>query len=94
MFNVLQRSVSFAEAYAGTAFIDLRGEDRFPDVKDVRGTNRCAIGWRVDRRSGLIVVVTAIDNLVKGAAGQAVQNLNVALGWEEERGLDRLGIVP
>jgi len=84
----------FEEAYAGCAFIDLRHDRGVPELRDVRGTNRCAIGWHVDRRAGLIVVVTVIDNLLKGAAGQAVQNLNVMMGWEEDLGLDTLALVP
>jgi N-acetyl-gamma-glutamyl-phosphate reductase len=84
----------FAEAYGDAPFVELRGEGTYPEVREVRGTNRCAIGWQVDRKSGLIVVVTVIDNLLKGAAGQAVQNLNVVSGWEEERGLEALAVVP
>jgi N-acetyl-gamma-glutamyl-phosphate reductase len=60
-------------------------------VKDVARTNRCHVGVAVDARAGVAVAVSAIDNLVKGAAGQAVQALNAALGWPEATGLDLLG---
>jgi N-acetyl-gamma-glutamyl-phosphate reductase len=84
----------FRASYAGEPFVDLREDGGLPEVRDVRGSNRCAIGWRVDQRSGMAIVVTAIDNLVKGAAGQAVQNLNVMQGWREDLGLEATGLVP
>ena len=58
-----------------------------PDLHAVRHTNFCDIGVVADPASGRCVVVSAIDNLVKGAAGQAIQNLNLALGIEETAGL-------
>ena len=60
-------------------------------VKDVAHTNRCHVGLSVDARAGVVVAVSAIDNLVKGAAGQAVQAANAALGWPEATGLDLIG---
>jgi len=60
----------------------------------VRGTNRCAIGWRWDASTGQAVVVTALDNLGKGAAGQAVQCFNVMRGLPETLGLDAPALVP
>jgi N-acetyl-gamma-glutamyl-phosphate reductase len=60
-------------------------------VKDVARTNRCHVGATLDARAGTVVAVSALDNLVKGAAGQAVQALHVALGWDETLGLDLLG---
>jgi N-acetyl-gamma-glutamyl-phosphate reductase len=59
-------------------------------LKGVVGTNRCAIGFACDGDQGRAVVVSALDNLVKGAAGQAVQNLNLMLGLEETWGLSAL----
>jgi N-acetyl-gamma-glutamyl-phosphate reductase len=58
-----------------------------PDIHGVARTNFCDIGMRLDAGSGRAVVVSVIDNLVKGAAGQAVQNMNLALGFEETEGL-------
>ena len=76
------------EAYAGRRFVRLCSNDLMPDTLNVRGTNICEIGVRKDKRSERIVVVSVIDNLVKGAAGQAVQNMNIMLGLNEARGLD------
>lgn len=83
----------FARAYADEPFIVLRGAEP-PTVREVRGTNRCAIGWRYDAATGYAVVMAALDNLGKGAAGQGVQCMNLALGLPETRGLDVPGLVP
>jgi N-acetyl-gamma-glutamyl-phosphate reductase len=72
-------------AYEGATFVRLVGA-QLPEIKHVAHTNFCDIGWRVDA-SGRAVLVSVIDNLVKGAAGQAVQNLNVMLGLDERTGL-------
>ena len=58
-----------------------------PDTKNVVGTNRCEVAARVDRSGQRLLVVTAIDNLVKGAAGQAIQCFNLAYGLDETAGL-------
>jgi N-acetyl-gamma-glutamyl-phosphate reductase len=58
-----------------------------PEIKHVVHTNFCDIGWKVDADGGRIVLVAVIDNLVKGAAGSALQNLNVLLGLDERTGL-------
>ena len=60
-------------------------------VKDVVHTNRVHLGVTVDTRAGLALATSAIDNLVKGAAGQAIQAMNAALGWPETTGLDLAG---
>ncbi len=73
-------------AYAHAPFVRLTA-DALPEIKHVAHTNFCDIGWRIDPGSGRGVLVTCIDNLVKGAAGQAVQNLNVAFGLDERAGL-------
>ncbi|MCB0804919.1 MAG: N-acetyl-gamma-glutamyl-phosphate reductase [Bacteroidales bacterium] len=65
-----------------------------PSLKDVRGTNYCDIYHTFDERTGLIMVVTAIDNLVKGAAGQAVQNMNIMLGLDQSTGLHQVPLNP
>ena len=59
----------------------------FPDTKDVVRSNFCDIGVKVFPEKSLAIVVTAIDNLVKGASGQAVQNMNIMYGFEEKKGL-------
>ena len=53
-----------------------------------KGSNYCDIGLKVDRRTGRVIIVGAIDNLVKGAAGQAVQNMNLMFGFDEKTGID------
>ena len=65
----------------------LRNDGPPPDTLHVRGTNYCDIGFRIDPRSGCLILMSAIDNLVKGAAGQAVQNMNLMFGLEETAGL-------
>jgi N-acetyl-gamma-glutamyl-phosphate reductase len=75
----------FERAYAGATFVRLVGSS-LPVIKHVAYTNFCDIGWRVDP-SGRVIVVTVIDNLLKGASGQAVQNMNVMLGIDERTGL-------
>jgi N-acetyl-gamma-glutamyl-phosphate reductase len=74
-----------SRAYAGSPFVRLTGSD-LPEIKHVVHTNFCDIGWKVDR--GQLVMVVCIDNLVKGAAGQAIQNFNVAFGFDETLGLN------
>jgi N-acetyl-gamma-glutamyl-phosphate reductase len=75
------------QAYAGEPFVRLLGEGGMPEPAHVRETNMVEIGWSSDSASGRVVVMTAIDNLGKGAAGQAVQNLNLMFGLGETTGL-------
>ena len=75
----------YASAYADATFVRITGA-ALPEIKHVAHTNFCDIGWRVDP-SGRLILVSVIDNLVKGAAGQAVQNMNVMLGMDERAGL-------
>lgn len=77
----------YQKQYGNEPFIRLYEAGHVPDVRAVSRTNFCDIGFAVDAASGRCVVVSAIDNLVKGAAGQAIQNLNLALGIEETTGL-------
>ncbi|HET8734610.1 MAG TPA: N-acetyl-gamma-glutamyl-phosphate reductase [Anaeromyxobacteraceae bacterium] len=81
---------ALATAYAGEAFVRVMKPDQV-SVKDVARTNRCHVGATLDPRTGLVVAVSAIDNLVKGAAGQAVQAWNATQGVDETLGLDLLG---
>ena len=74
-------------AYDGSPFVRLTGPD-LPEIKHVAHTNFCDIGWRVNADTRQLVMVVCIDNLVKGAAGQAVQNFNVAFGFDETTGLN------
>jgi N-acetyl-gamma-glutamyl-phosphate reductase len=73
-------------AYADAPFVRLTG-GALPEIKHVAHTNFCDIGWKVDEPTGRLVLVACLDNLVKGAAGQAVQAFNLALGLDERAGL-------
>lgn len=84
----------YQDAYRQEPFVRVRPAGQWPQTKEVRGTNLCDIGLTVERRTGRMIVVSVIDNLVKGAAGQAVQNLNVMMGWPETMGLDLVPMYP
>jgi N-acetyl-gamma-glutamyl-phosphate reductase len=77
----------YRKAYHRRPFIRLCPEDRLPDTLHVRGTNFCDIGFKFDENNRRLILISAIDNLVKGAAGQAVQNMNLMLGFDETAGL-------
>jgi N-acetyl-gamma-glutamyl-phosphate reductase len=79
-----------ARFYRGRPFIRLRPAEAPPDTLHVRGTNYCDIGFVLDERNRRLILMAAIDNLVKGAAGQAVQNMNLMFGLEETAGLDQV----
>ncbi len=85
---------ALAGAYAGEPFVRVLGRGRMPDPKRVAGTNVCELAVEVDAHSGMAVVIGAIDNLGKGAAGQALQNLNAMLGFAETTGLATIGVYP
>lgn len=74
--------------YANHAFVRLSPAGRVPDTRHVKGTNYCDIGFHLDHNSNRLILISAIDNLVKGAAGQAVQNMNIMLGLNETIGLN------
>lgn len=80
-------SESLARAYRNAPFVRLLEAPLIPDTKNVTGTNFVDVAWRHDMRTGRLVILSAEDNLVKGAAGQAVQSLNILCGWPEEEGL-------
>ncbi len=66
-------------------------DNRLPELKHVTGSNNCVIGFTLDKRAGRLVIVSCIDNLIKGAAGQAVQNMNLICGFDEREGLNYTG---
>jgi N-acetyl-gamma-glutamyl-phosphate reductase len=80
--------------YQGHPFVRLHPPGRLPDTRDVRGANFCDLALRVDPVSRRVIVLSVIDNLTKGAAGQAVQNFNLMLGFPETMGLDVAPFVP
>jgi len=84
----------FQEYYRGEPFIRIYPKGKIPNTKDVRGSNYCDIGVIVNESDSRAVIVTAIDNLVKGASGEAVQNMNIMLGYPETMGLDVLPLFP
>lgn len=73
--------------YGKEKFIRVLDKGKFPEIKDVVNTNMCAVGVKVDEKKNLAVIVSCIDNLLKGAAGQAVQNMNVMYNLDETLGL-------
>src|SRR5205085_1983 len=88
----------YRAAYADEPFMRIikesQGIHRYPNPKILSGTNYCDVGFERDPHSRRVVVMSALDNLMKGAAGQAVQALNVRFGWEERTGLDFPGLYP
>ncbi len=82
------------KAYGKEKFVKVMAEGVSPATRHVRGTNTCMIGVFADRVPGRAILVSAIDNLVKGASGQAVQNMNVMQGWDEALGLEALALFP
>lgn len=77
----------YKTSYENSTFVRIRKQGQFPSTKEVYGSNYCDIGIAYDERTGRVTVVSVIDNLVKGAAGQAIQNFNVMMGWDETSGL-------
>ncbi|MBN1311167.1 MAG: N-acetyl-gamma-glutamyl-phosphate reductase [Anaerolineae bacterium] len=88
----------YREAYGDERFVrlvkDRQGVYRYPEPKLLAGTNYCDVGFEKDPRSNRLVVISAIDNLMKGAAGSAVQSMNVMEGWPEDAGLEFMGLHP
>ncbi len=88
----------YRSAYAGEPFMrivkEAHGIHRYPNPKILSGTNYCDVGFERDPHSRRVVVMSAVDNLMKGAAGTAVQCLNVRRGWDERLGLDFSGLYP
>ncbi len=84
----------YHDFYQDETFVRLCQDGQLPATQFVRGSNYCDIGFKLDRRTGRIIVVSAIDNLVKGAAGQAVQNMNLISGFTETDGLHNVPLFP
>lgn len=77
----------YAKAYANEPFVRLLEGKALPDTKNVAGTNVIEIAWRLDPRTGRLLVMSALDNIVKGASGQAAQSMNIRCGFPETQGL-------
>lgn len=87
-----QATAILQEAYAGEPFVRVLTD--LPQTKATTGSNFCDVAVRVDARAGTVIAMAALDNLVKGASGQAIQNMNVMLGLPEEMGLRTPGLYP
>jgi N-acetyl-gamma-glutamyl-phosphate reductase len=85
---------ALADAYGDEQFVTLLPEGQWPQTGSVSGTNGAQLQVAVDTRLGRVIVVSVIDNLGKGAAGQAIQNANIMLGLDEAAGLDAIGVAP
>ena len=84
----------YEKRYAGEAFVDVMPAGSHPETRSVRASNLCRIAVHRPQGGDTVVVLSVIDNLVKGAAGQAVQNLNIMFGFDEETGLDIVPVSP
>lgn len=84
----------YREYYKNRPFVRVRDKGTWPATKEVWGSNYCDIGFSVDERTGRVTILSAIDNVMKGAAGQAVQNLNLMMGWDETLGLGFVPVYP
>ena len=85
---------AWEDAYAGETFVQLLPTGQVPRTADVLGANTALLGLAIDRDANRVVVVAAVDNLVKGTAGAAVQSMNIALGLPEDRALTVNGVAP
>lgn len=84
----------YESTYADEQFVDVLPAGSHPETRSVRGANTCRIAWHRPQDSDVVVVLSVIDNLVKGAAGQAVQNMNIMFGLEESAGLEVVPLAP
>ncbi|MDP4162867.1 MAG: N-acetyl-gamma-glutamyl-phosphate reductase [Bacillota bacterium] len=84
----------YKEFYRNSPFVRIRENGTYPSTKEVYGSNFCDIGFAVDERTNQLIIVSVIDNVMKGAAGQAVQNANIMMGWKETTGLELSPLYP
>ncbi len=84
----------YKDFYKRKSFVRILDEGRFPTTKQVRGTNYCEIALAVVQRTRTLIIVSVIDNLIKGASGQAIQNMNIMLGLKEDTALTSLALFP
>jgi N-acetyl-gamma-glutamyl-phosphate reductase len=84
----------YEKRYAGEPFVDVLPTGSHPETRSVRGANICRIALHRPQGGDVVVVLSVIDNLVKGAAGQAVQNMNLMFGFAETMAIDEIGLLP
>lgn len=101
MYATLKKDIStpdlidmYHEFYRDEYFVKICPEGSYPNISSVKGTNFCHIGLVMDKRTRRVVIVSAIDNLIKGAAGQAIQNMNIMSGLKESTGLEFVALYP
>lgn len=101
IYGSLSRSITIEELYKlykdfykNAPFVRILEVGKLPATKYVYNSNYCDIGFTIDKRANRVIVLSAIDNLVKGAAGQAIQNMNIMFNFDERMGLDRTPIYP
>lgn len=92
--SITQLNELYQEQYKDAPFVRVYPEGHFPSIKNVWGSNYCDIGLHLDERTGRLTIVSVIDNLMKGAAGQAVQNANLMNGLDETTGIDFIPLYP
>lgn len=93
-FNRQEIDTLYSNHYHNEPFIRLLAEDSFPATQYIRGSNFCDISYKIDPVTNRIIIMSAIDNIVKGASGQAVQNMNIMYGFAETTGLHTVPIFP
>lgn len=84
----------YVQHYQQEPFVDILPTGAHPETRSVRSVNQCQIAIHKPQNGEQVVILSVIDNLVKGAAGQAIQNMNLMLGFEETMGLDSIGLLP
>jgi N-acetyl-gamma-glutamyl-phosphate reductase len=84
----------YKKYYDAEPFVNVLDEGVYPNAKNVRGSNYCDLGLKVNKRTNTLIVVSAIDNLVKGASGQAVQDMNIIMGFKETTSLESFAVFP
>jgi N-acetyl-gamma-glutamyl-phosphate reductase len=101
MYATLKKTLSTAELidlykdfYKNEPFVRILRKGIYPNVSSVKGTNFCHVGLSVDARTNRVIILSAIDNLVKGASGQAVQNMNLMCGLREDTALEMIALFP
>ncbi|MGD0021919.1 MAG: N-acetyl-gamma-glutamyl-phosphate reductase [Smithellaceae bacterium] len=101
IYATLKKKIDLAELhalyssfYAGEEFVRVYPAGSYPNISSVCGSNYCDLGLVLDPRTNRIIIMAAIDNLIKGAAGQAVQNMNIVCGFEEHTGLQNIPLYP
>ena len=85
---------AYMEYYNNETFIRLLPQGKIAESRWVKGSNYCDISFKLDERTNQLILVSSIDNMMKGAASQAVQNMNIMMGWQEDLGIDMLPIFP